>query len=549
MAHVGGRRYVLGLDFGTESVRALVVDCGNGEEAAQATVSYGDGVITRNLPPDFALQNPDNYVESSVEAVRTVLTEVPPAWITGIGVDFTACTMLPILRDGTPLMHLERFRDSPHAWVKLWKHHAAQPEANLVTEVARSRNEPFMKYYSGLVSSEWMLPKCWEVARHAPEVYAATDIFADAGDWMVHQITGRFTRNSCAAGYKGLWNAELGFPSKDFLAALDPAIRDLDDKWLKNIVPPGRRAGAVTKAFADLSGLIEGTPVSAATIDAHSGVAGMGVCREGPVSLIMGTSTCHMVLSKELRIFDGYAGVVRDGIIPGYYGYESGQSAVGDIFGWFVKDFAGTGFDDISARAAALKPGAGGLVALDWLNGNRSVLMNANLTGMVLGLTLDSRPEEVYRAWVEATAFGTRKIIEAHVSAGIPATELVVCGGLVKDAMIMQVYSDVMGLPVKVAASSQAVALGAAILGALAASDAGDDSQDAATPVDRSTMVERAIATMTRPPAKVHQPDPGSKSVYDRLYAVYCHAHDHFGHEYPEIMKSLKEITRESLNV
>lgn len=548
MARIDGERYALGLDFGTESVRTLVVDCGNGEEAAQAVVPYGDGVITRSLPPDFALQNPDNYIEASVDAIRAVLRDVPPERIIGIGVDFTACTILPILRDGTPLMRLERFRDNPHAWVKLWKHHAAQPEADLVTEVARSRNEPFMKYYSGLVSSEWMLPKCWEVARHAPEVYAATDIFIDAGDWMVHQITGCMTRNSCAAGYKGLWNAELGFPSRDFLAALDPAIRELDEKWLKNIVPPGARAGVVTKAFADLSGLAEGIPVSAATIDAHSGVAGMGVCREGPVSLIMGTSTCHMVLSKELRIFEGYAGVVRDGIIPGYYGYESGQSAVGDIFGWFVKDFAGTDFEDISARAAALKPGASGLVALDWLNGNRSVLMNATLTGMVLGLTLDSRPEEVYRAWVEATAFGTRKIIEAHVSAGIPAAELVVCGGLVKDPMIMQVYSDVMGLPVKVAASSQAVALGAAIFGFLAASDAGDDSQDAAAATGRPASVEEAIARMTRPPARVYHPAPGSRSVYDRLYAVYCHAHDHFGRERPEIMKSLKEIARDSLD-
>jgi len=537
----------LGLDFGTESVRALVVDGDSGEEVAQVVVPYADGVITRALPPDFALQNPENYIDSSIGAIRAVLKDVPAAHITGVGVDFTACTILPILRDGTPLMRLDRFRGNPHAWVKLWKHHAAQPEADLVNAVARSRGEPFMQYYSGLVSSEWMLPKCWEVARHAPEIYAATDIFIDAGDWIVQQITGRFTRNSCAAGYKGLWNAELGFPSKDFLGALDPTIRDLDDKWLKNIVPPGQRAGVVSSAFAERSGLIEGTPVSAATIDAHSGVAGMGVCREGPVSLIMGTSTCHMVLSRQLHLFDGYAGVAKDGIIPGFYGYESGQSAVGDIFGWFAKDFVKTGFDEISAKAAALKPGASGLVALDWLNGNRSVFMNAHLTGMVLGLTLDSRPEEVYRAWVEATAFGTRTIIEAHVSAGIPATELVVCGGLVKDPMIMQIYADVMGLPVKVAASSQAVALGAAIFGALASSDAGAQRENAVTPADRSSMIEDVIAKMTRPPATVYQPDPAAKSVYDRLYAVYRHAHDHFGRENPEIMKRLKEIKRENV--
>jgi L-ribulokinase len=546
MARVEGRRYALGLDFGTESVRAVAVDAETGDEAAFSVVPYASGVITENLPPDFALQNPDDYVDSGCDAIREVLEVVPAGHIIGIGVDFTACTILPILHDGTPLMRLERFREDPHAWVKLWKHHAAQPEADLVNELARRRGEPFMKYYSGLVSSEWMLPKCWEVARHAPDVYAATEIFIDAGDWVVHQITGRFTRNSCAAGYKGLWNADLGFPSRDFLGALDPAIRDLDDKWLKNIVQPGRCAGTVTRAFSDRSGLAEGTPVSAATIDAHSGVAGMGVCREGPVSLIMGTSTCHMVLSKELRFFDGYAGVVKDGIIPGVYGYESGQSAVGDIFGWFVREFAGGQFEEISAKAAALKPGVSGLVALDWLNGSRSVLMNSNLTGMVLGLTLDSRPEELYRAWIEATAFGTRKIVDAHVNAGIPATELVVCGGLVKDPLIMQIYADVTGLPVKVAASSQAVALGAAIFGALAATDPGDDSQLGSGSYEWGVLVEELISRMTRPPATVYHADPKVKSTYDRLYNIYLHAHDHFGREHSEVMKSLKEIARES---
>lgn len=534
-------RYALALDFGTESVRALAVDCADGDEAARAVVPYAHGVITRDLPPDFALQHADDYLASGSEAIREVLREVPASRVAGIGVDFTACTILPVLRDGTPLMRLDRFRDNPHAAVKLWKHHAAQPEADLVNEIARDRGEPFMRYYNGLVSSEWMLPKCWEVARHAPDVYQATDIFIDAGDWIVHEMTGSFVRNSCVAGYKGLWSADLGFPSKEFLGALDPVIRDLDDKWLKHVVPPGRRVGVVSKSFAERSGLLAGTPVSAATIDAHSGVAGMGVCREGPVSLIMGTSTCHMALAKELRFFEGYAAVARDGIIPGYWGYESGQSAVGDIFSWFAEGFLETGFEELSAKAAALRPGASGLVALDWHNGNRSVLMNANLTGMVLGLTLDSRPEEVYRALVEATAFGTRTIIDAHVRAGIPATELAVCGGLVQDPGIMQVYADVMGLPVKVAASSQAVALGAAIFGALAAEDDGTD-------VDRARTIEETIARMTRPPATTYHPDPAAKAVYNRLYDVYRHAHDHFGREHPSIMKSLKEIRRENIH-
>jgi L-ribulokinase len=533
-------KYALGIDFGTESVRALVVDCGTGEQAAHAVVSYAHGVISRELPggktlpPDFALQHPQDYVDGAIEAIQSVLSLVPAGNIIGVGVDFTACTILPILEDGTPLMKLEKFRSNPHAWVKLWKHHAAQPEADRVNQLAAERGEAFLKYYSGLISSEWMLPKCWEIANHAPEVYEAARYFIDAGDWFVHQMTGKFTRNSCAAGYKGLWNAELGFPSKDFLGALDPKIRDLDDKWLKNIVAPGVLAGHVSAEFAAKSGIPEGTPVSAATIDAHSGVAGMGVYREGPFCLIMGTSTCHMALSRSLKLFDGYAGVVKDGIIPGFHGYESGQSAVGDIFGWFAKSFMGADFNVLSQKARALQPGESGLVALDWLNGNRSVLMNANLTGAILGMTLETRPEEVYRALIEATAFGTRIITEAHVANGVPATELVVCGGLVSDPLIMQIYADVLGLPVKVAASSQAVALGAAIFGAHAAG-AGD--------------FETLITRMTRAPKKTYQPRAEAKAIYDRLYAVYARAHDLFGRENAALMKDLKDIRRKARHV
>jgi L-ribulokinase len=262
-----GDNFVIGLDFGTESVRALVVDSDSGAEAALAVAPYANGVITRDLPPDFALQNPDDYLESGLQAIREVLNAVPAALITGIGVDFTACTILPILRDGTPLMRLDRFQASPHAMVKLWKHHAAQPEADLVNETARRRREPFLKYYGGLVSSEWMLPKCWEVARHAPDVYAATDTFIDAGDWMVHQLTGRFTRNSCAAGYKGLWNADLGFPSKDFLAALDRQSATLTTGGLRTSCPgPACMHGHEGLRRTQRPG--RGTPVSAATIDA-----------------------------------------------------------------------------------------------------------------------------------------------------------------------------------------------------------------------------------------------------------------------------------------
>lgn len=535
-------RYALGLDFGTESVRALAVDCMTGDEVSEAVESYRHGVLIKYLPGsneplphDFALQHPQDYMESSLKAIEKVLKDISADEIIGIGVDFTACTILPIKKDGTPIMQLDPYKNNPHAWVKLWKHHAAQPEADKINEIAHERNEPFLKYYSGLISSEWMLPKSWEIARMAPDVYEAADIIIDGGDWAVYQITGKFCRNACVAGYKGLWNSEMGFPSKDFLRSLDPKIMNLDDKWLKNIVYPGQCVGGVSELFASKSGLKPGTPVSAATIDAHSGVPGMGVSGEGPICIIMGTSSCHMVLSKQLLFFDGYAGVVKDGILPGFYGYESGQSAVGDIFTWFARDFLkpdGDPFLELSKKAASLKPGESGLVALDWMNGNRSVLMNAHLTGSIVGLMLDSKPEEVYRAFIEGTAFGTRIILETHQKAGIPVEELVVCGGLVKDPLILQTYADVTGLPFKVAASNQAVALGAAMLGAVAA---GPDNGGFAT-------FEEAILSMAKPPLKTYKPETGTKAVYDKLYSIYLQCHDLFGREFPDIMKNLKQI-------
>ncbi len=376
-----------------------------------------------------------------------------------------------------------------------------------------------------------MLPKCLEILRQAPSAYERAELIVDAGDWIVQQLTGTWTRNSCAAGYKGFWSEELGFPSQDFLRALDPGLSGLSDKWLKNIIAPGELAGKISDAFAKKSGLIAGTPVSAATIDAHSGVAGMGVFHEGSISIIMGTSSCHMVLSSELKIFEGYGGVVKDGILPGFYGYESGQAAVGDLLAWYNKDLVSRSFEEMDRLASALKPGEAGIVALDWQNGNRSVLMNPHLSGMFMGLTLQTRPEQIYRACVEATAMGTRKIIESYTKNGIPIHEIVVCGGLVKQDWILQIYSDVCGLPLKVASSSQAVALGAAIFGALAAE--GGVARD---------HLENRIVRMTKPSARTFQPEARAHATYEQLFSIYKNVHDYFGIQKPDLMKSLREI-------
>ncbi len=536
-------RTALGLDYGTASVRALVVDCETGAELAEAVYEYPHKTITESLPgsnqklpPEFALQCPADYTEGALSVIREVLKKVNGEEIVGIGIDFTACTVLPIQKDGTPLYKLDAFKNNPYAWVKLWKHHAAQPQANRVNALAHERGEKFLEYYSGIVSSEWMLPKCWETLEKAPEVYEAADLFIEAGDWIVQQMTGSLTRNACAAGYKGLWSEELGNPSEEFLTALDPALAGFNSKLVDRIVGAGIEAGTISEAYAAQSGLKAGTPVSAAIIDAHSGVPGMGVSEAGPLCMIMGTSACHMLPATDLHLFDGYAGVVKDGILPGLYGYESGQSAVGDIFGWFAKDFMGLPFDEITAKAQALKPGETGLVALDWMNGNRSILMDAELSGLIVGLTLSTKPEEVYRALVEATAFGTKIIIDSYRDNDVPITEIVACGGLIESELIMQIYADVTGLPIKAAASGQAVALGSAIFGAVAAGSArgGFDS------------VSEAIPKMTQPFTHTFEPNAEAAATYSELFSLYKRCHDRFGVEEPDIMKKLRRIKAES---
>ena len=549
-------KYSIGLDFGTESCRALLFNITSGDEAAQVVYIYENGVINERLPvegeerlpPEWALQDPEDYLRALRKVIKEVLEQggAEAQEVIGVGIDFTACTILPIKSDGTPLCLFSEYRHNPHSWVKLWKHHAAQKEADDINRVARERKEEFLKYYGGLISSEWMIPKSLQIAREAKEVYDAADIIIDAGDWIVLQLTGEKTRNSCVAGYKGMWIDTLGFPSKEFLRAVDPLIENIvEDKFITNIIPPGIMAGKIDKKGAELCGLPIGTPVSAATIDAHSGVPGMGVTGEGVMSLIMGTSTCHMVLSKKPILFEGFAGMVKDGIIPGFYGYESGQAATGDILAWFVKNFVPSPYAEeaerkgvnlfqlLTEKCASLAPGASGLVALDWMNGNRSVLMNANLSGLVIGLTLATKPEELYRALIEAISFGTKRIIESYTSAGIKIDELVGCGTLSGNPLIMQVTADVTGLPIKAAASDQAVALGAAIFGAVAAGKQNDGFD----------TIGEAVKRMVRPPIAVYKPQWESKKIYHQLYREYLKLHDHFGLQ-EEMMIRLKRLSQ-----
>ncbi len=548
-------KYAIGVDFGTESGRALLVEVETGREVASAVYSYSHGVIDEKLPesgvplePDWALQDPEDYLRVFQNTIPHVLGQsgVDAADVIGVGIDFTACTMLPVKADGTPLCTLPEWRAVPHAWVKLWKHHAAQPEADLINETARRMNQAWLDRYGGKISSEWFFSKTLQILNEAPEVYAAADRFIEAADWVVWQLTGIETRNACTAGYKAIWSKRDGFPPKEYFASLHPQLATvIDDKMSCEILPVGQRAGGLSEQAAAWTGLKAGTAVAIANVDAHVAVPAATVTQPGRMVMIMGTSTCHMVLGTQERIVPGMCGYVEDGIISGYYGYEAGQSCVGDHFAWFVENCVPGRYEreaqvrgmDIHAlleeKAAQLKPGESGLVALDWWNGNRSVLVDADLTGLLVGATLATKSEEIYRALVEATAYGTRAIVETFQQNGVPIHELVACGGLPeKNKLLMQIYADVTGLPIKVSASRQTPALGSAMFGAVAAgkSAGGHDS------------IFEAAGKMARLKDESFVPDPQHQKVYDRLYAEYLQLHDLFGRGENDVMKRLKRL-------
>jgi L-ribulokinase len=549
------QHYALGIDFGTESGRAVLVNVADGSEVATAVCRYRHGVMDQALPdgqplgPDWALQHPADYLEVLERTIPVVLREagVLPDAVVGLGIDFTACTMLPALADGTPLCFLEQFAGRPHAWIKLWKHHAAQDEANRLNAVARELGEPWLARYGGKISSEWMLPKIWQVVNEDPAIYEAADRFIEAADWVIWQLTGAETRNSCTAGYKAIfWDKQAGYPAPAFFKALDPRLEHVvEEKLSRRILPLGTRAGGLTPAMAQRLGLPAGMAVAVANVDAHVSVPACGVTAPGKLVMVMGTSICHMVLGAELHTVPGMCGVVEDGILPGYFGYEAGQSAVGDIFAWFVEHGVPAAAHDEAVRrgvsthayleekAAALRPGQSGLLALDWWNGNRSVLVDADLTGLMLGYTLQTEAHEIYRALIEATAYGTRTIIDNFNAHGVPVTELYACGGLPeRNRLLMQIYADVTGLPIHVSASGQTPALGSAMFGALAAGTAAGGYD---------TIGEAALHMAHLKP-EVFLPIPEHTAVYEQLYREYTQLHDYFGRGANDVMKRLKEL-------
>ncbi|MBT2736694.1 ribulokinase [Bacillus sp. ISL-7] len=552
-------KYTIGVDYGTQSGRAVLVEVETGREVASAVKPYTHGVMDEFLPNgttklehDWALQHPADYLEVLQITVPEVLknAQVSADDVIGLGIDFTACTVLPIDANGTPLCFKDEFINHPHSYVKLWKHHAAQDEANRFNEIAEARGEKFLQRYGGKISSEWLFPKVWQILNEAPEIYDAADQILEATDWVISELTGQINRNSCTAGYKAIWHKQDGYPSNEFFKALDPRLETvIEDKLSTKIVPIGSKAGEITEKAAKLTGLNPGTAVAVANVDAHVAVPAVGITEPGKLLMIMGTSTCHILLGEEEKIVPGMCGVVEDGVIPGYMGYEAGQSCVGDHFEWFTENCVPVSYHEeakekginihqlLTEKASQLQVGESGLLALDWWNGNRSTLVDADLTGVLLGATLLTKPEEIYRALIEATAYGTRMIVETFRQNGVPVNEVYAAGGIAeKNAMMMQIYADVLNMDIKISASSQTPALGSAMFGAVAAGKerGGYDH------------ITDAAKDMGRVKDYIYQPIKDNAGGYDQLFNEYARLYDYFGRGENNVMKTLKKIKKES---
>lgn len=549
--------YTIGLDFGTNSVRALVVDVRTGEEVGTGVYAYPagrDGILLDPREPELARQDPQDYLDGIETSIRGALEDAQstvafdPARVIGLGSDTTGSTPLPVDSDGRPLAFDRRFVDNLNAYVWLWKDHTAHAEAAEITERAREMRPQYLAKCGGTYSSEWLWSKVWHCLRVDPEVFEAAYTWVEHADWMPAVLTGtdhpeEIRRGVCGAGHKAMYHASWGgYPDEEFLGALDERLVALRRSLPDEAYNASEAAGELTDEWAERLGLPAGIPVAVGAFDAHLGAVGAGVA-PGTLVKIIGTSTCDITvapLAQEVDDVPGLCGIVPESILPDHHGFEAGQSAVGDIFNWFVQSVAPEGHDhdSLTAAAEALKPGESGLLALDWHNGNRTVLVDQRLTGLILGLNLHSTPGEIYRALVEATAFGSRVIMERYEQYGVPVERIVACGGVsAKNRMLMQIYADVLGRPLMLSRSSQTCALGAAISGAVAAgSQAGGHDR-----------FESAVDTMTGVQDTVFEPIPEYRAVYDKLYGLYLRLHDAFGvarqsDDLSDVMKQLLDL-------
>lgn len=534
------RAFTIGLDYGTNSVRAVVVDCATGETVGTDVFDYPSGeqgILRDPLDPHLARQHPGDYLEGLRVAVTRALEAAArtPGFardrVIGIGVDTTGSTPMPVDARNRPLALDPRWRDELAAQAWLWKDHTAADEAAAITATAREHAPELLEPIGGTYSSEWFWSKIWHCLRVAPAVFDAAASWVELCDFVPAVLAGvddpaRIVRSVCAAGHKALYSdAWGGLPPKAFLARLDPRLADLRDRLYARAYPADRPAGRLARSWAETFGLREGIPIAMGGFDAHYGAVGAGV-RRGTLVKIIGTSTCDCAIAPAdgpMPRIPGICGIVNGSILPGWYGIEAGQSAVGDILRWWV-DAICEGSDalhiQLSEEAARIAPGTSGLVALDWNNGNRTILVDPRLTGLLVGQTLHTTRAEVYRALIEATAFGARTIVERLQEYGVPIERVVCCGGIAeKNPVFMQIYADVLGSPMHVAGSPQTPALGAALSAAVAAGAAagGHDT------------FEEAQARMTRLGDRTYTPDPAAAAVYSELYGLYRELHDAFG--------------------
>jgi len=549
--------YSLGLDFGTNSLRALLVNARTGDEIATSVYNYRSGqagVLLDARNPNLARQHPNDYLKGTRAVIKEVLARAAsrktffPAQVIGIGVDTTGSTPIPVNADGVPLGLLDEFNDDLAAMAWLWKDHTGHAEAAEITALAAKMRPHYLAKCGGIYSSEWFWSKILKCLRAAPRVFAAAFTWTEHADWMPAVLTGtdhpsKIRRCICAAGHKAMFNAAWGgYPDAEFLGALDKRLlqvrRNLPDKAY-NV---SEAAGGLTAEWARRTGLTPGIPVAVGAFDAHLGGVGSGIC-PGTLVKIIGTSTCDMMvapLAQPLPDIPGLCGIVPESILPGHYGLEAGQSAVGDIFNWFVNYIEPGGQDhaELTSAAERLGPGESGLLALDWHNGNRTILVDQRLTGAMIGMTLHTTPGEMYRALVEATAFGARVIMERFEEYGQKVDRVVNCGGIsAKNPMVMQVYADIMGRPLEISRSAQTCALGAAIAGAVVAGKSAGGYANFA----------EAMSAMTGMRERVFRPIPENQRIYNRLFALYKCLHDAFGvpgrkDDPADVMKQLLEI-------
>jgi L-ribulokinase len=553
------KRYALGIDYGTNSCRSLLVDLDDGTEVGSTVFPYPSGelgILLDERNPNVARQNPQDYLgglmvvtRGALEQAREQVPGFDSAQVVGMGIDTTGSTVIPVNRDGTPLGLVPEFKENLNAMVWLWKDHTAHEEAAEITELGNRIRPQIMAKCGGIYSSEWWWSKILRLKRTDPKVYNAAYSYVEHCDWIPAVLTGntdplKLKRSVCAAGHKAMFSVEWGgLPDKEFLAELDPHLPQLRDRLFNEAHTADTKAGDLCAEWAERLGLKEGTAVAVGAFDAHMGAVGAGI-KEGSLAKILGTSTCDLMIARadqSLSDIPGVCGIVKGSVLPGYYGIEAGQSAVGDLFLWIVNHIVpdsygvtvGEKFVNMEKAFAKQRPGQSGLMALDWNNGNRTVLVDSRLTGLLIGQTLHTEAHEIYRAYIEATAFGALTIIKRVEEHGVPVHEIINTGGLsIKNESLMQIYADVIGKPMKVSRSEQTCALGAAIFGAVAAG---------------AGTISEIQSRVTAVREKSYKPNPENHRLYTELYAIYLKLHDAFGTrnwsgQMHEVMKQLLSI-------